>query len=452
MANQRTNILLDELTQLYQEIADFKVENTDQVSQILQSQGFSQRVSEFVHFILSTPELKPEFSKLITWYECQLDSSKVAKLITEAKKVAISLGIVCCSSRLNNGGNTQQLHEKRWKNPFDIHSGSLSAAEFFELLQRDNDYKTNCIQKISDILQIIRGDDVPENGIFPILDLSIQNQLNPLLSNIEEILNSLKILLEFELRYAGHEEAKELLRLYLRIHPDKRLIEQFAIKYNVAKALVMFEPNKGSLSNPEIGRLKEASKRVLKVLSRSLIANQTRSFTVYRLKAYMEWFYNSKRIKRKTWHENQLTEEMAKFLFAQGFFPFIRFKVGLGEPDMVALSEHEEIIIEAKNYLERDKPTKNRLKRKKLTSKKINYHVSQAIQYYDKMRSLKKEMDNQVYLMIFYNGDFYPVCAESIFKNGVFVNIVFVYLGSKTPHEKRKDLILAIDNTTEENS
>lgn len=102
---------------------------------------------------------------------------------------------------------------------------------------------------------------------------------------------------------------------------------------------------------------------------------------------------------------------------------------------LIHSTSHNKILVEAKNYLNG----------KKLTSKKINQHISQAIQYYDKLKSLKQGIDNQVFLVIFYNGSSYPVCKESVLMNGVFVYIVFIYLGSKTPHEKRSDLYLQID-------
>ncbi len=427
MPNQRFDILRDELRQRCDEIVSFTFPKNDPWDlNPTKKDEFLQTVAEYVYFILITPELKSHFVKLIRWHQDRMESKDVKENLDLAAAIIKRLGtkLITYTSQLNS----VDFAGRKWKNPFDRFC-SVSPVELLSILDQNHTYD-DPIETIETLIRVLVGDAVPQNGILFYMkpfEPEIYQIVQPYFAELETLLNKLKAALVFELSFVGYKESHEILQAFKFKYPDTQIQ---SIDERVSTFL-MYD----ALREEDIAYIKNASQKIFKILSRALSANQLKTYFIFRLKSYMEWFYNSKRSKGKTWHENQLTEEMAKFLFAQGFFPFIRFKTGRGEPDMVAISEHEEIIIEAKRYL----------KKEKFNAQNINHHISQAIQYYDKLRSRKQEMGNQVYLVIFYNGDFYPVCTESIIKNGVFVNIVFVYLGNKTPHEKRKDLILELD-------
>lgn len=446
MNNQRINILRDELEQRRDEILQFNMDKTKDIMDTIPqniSNGFFQKVAELVLFFHLSPEYKDAFRKLVLWSKTQLASTEVRTILDEIRKIMEELANEVLKLDILDSEQLG-LKESIYRNPFDMHSKSLTAREFISKLTEPFEYgdePIDAIQRVVESLRIILRK-------FHSLDNEVKKKLWIFHGKLDAALGNIESQLEFRSKYEGCEDAKFLYSIYVSQYPDREIKNSFidsTVLYleGIKHQGVPFQ--RYTFTN-FVKKCQKSSARISKILSRALAANQLKNYTITRLKSYMEWFYNSRRIRRKTWRENQLTEEMAKFLFAQGFFPFIRFKAGQAEPDMVALSTHEEIIIEAKNYLIVDKPTKNHLKRKKLTSKKINYHISQAIQYYDKVRSLKKEMDNQIYLVIFYNGDFYPVCTENIIKNGVFVNITFIYLGKKTPHEKRQPLVLEIDD------
>jgi hypothetical protein len=427
MNNQRINILRDELKQRCDEIVTFtfpKYDHWDLDKKI--KDDFLQLVAEYVYFILNTPELQSHFIMLIRWHKDRIESRDVKEHLHQVVSIIKQLGSKLILYKTQLG--SIDFAGRTWKNPFD-QFGIVSPVELLSLLEQDHSYE-DPIETIETLRSVLAGDEVPQNGILFYMkqfEPEIYKIVKSYFAELETLQNKLRAALIFELNFVGYKEAHEILQAFKFKYPD------IPIQSMDERVSTLFKYD--ALREEDVTYIKNASQKIFKILSRALSANQLKTYTIFRLKSYMEWFYRPKRTEKTKWSENELTEEMAKFLFAQGFFPIIRFKMGKSEPDMLVFSEHEEILIEAKKYL----------KGERFSSKNISHHISQAIQYFHKLRSIKQGFDNHVYLVIFYNGDFFPICDESVTRNGVVVNVVFIYLGNKTPHEKRKDLILEIN-------
>lgn len=54
-----------------------------------------------------------------------------------------------------------------------------------------------------------------------------------------------------------------------------------------------------------------------------------------------------------------------------------------------------------------------------------------------------RQIDNQVHLVVFHYGDFFPVIRgeNPVLKDEVFVHVIFIYLGKKNPSDEREELV-----------
>jgi hypothetical protein len=440
MNNQRVNILLDELTQRYQEIADFKVAETNWREYKEQTKDFVQRVSEFVFFIRSAPELRSEFDKLIIWHDSQIGSTEVRRLLEKAQALIIAIGNdLIKSSEYQQLSVGQAFKEQNWKNPFDEFSGKPSTAnEFIASLTENHDLSVEPIQKIDTVIGVLRGDEFPQNGIlhrFGDLGDGIRTIVRSKLSELSKIVDQLRVHLEFGSHFVGHEEAKELQRVFAIAYPDKSEFNNFIQQFRDGRILRLHDLQEG-YSMETFLHIQQAARRIFRILSRSFSASRTRNHCVFHLKAYMEWLFNRKgETMLRLPHENKLSEEMARFLFAQGFFPFIRFKIGGKEPDFYAISPHEELLIEVKKYSGEKKPS----------AQSLQSDINQAIDYHSVVKSGMQgigiqHIDNEVFLVLFYNGNYrLRIEPDGIHQSDVFISIVPVYLGSKTPSQQRPE-------------
>jgi hypothetical protein len=249
----------------------------------------------------------------------------------------------------------------------------------------------------------------------------------------------------FRFKYEGYEDVRDLQSWYAAMYLDAQEGNDYLRQSRDAAVIKKHDllDQRAELTEDDFVKGQNAVQRLFGILSRRLKATRSRNRTVFHLKAYMEWVFNRKgRTSRNLPHENNLSEEMGRFLFAHGFFPFIRFRIGKKEPDLYAISPHEEILIEAKKYSGETKPSVSSLQT----------DINQAIDYYGvvkhAMQSIGIEtIDNEVFLVVFYNGNHrLRIEPDGLYQSNVFISIVPVYLGGKTPSQTRPELLICLSN------
>jgi len=426
MAKLRIEIIKDELNQRCEEITSFEITKDDWIHYPNQRDDFLKRVSEYVYFIKSTPELNYHYLEILEYYKNKFESIEVKILLSQASESIIKIGksIVKHTEYIKHKDD-DILNETKWGNPFEKSVDSLSANELIHKLTEPVELKISPIEVLESVIQIMQGDELRENSLLYQISEPLYRDIQPHVKPLLGILPKLRKELQYEPDYIGYDEVIELEEAFQHIYPIKDIIPgemyKLSVKYQAFREIDHL-------------RIQHAAKRVNRILVRKLLGLQNRAVIIQKLKAYMEWFYRLKDTKRRM-SENQLANEVAKFIFPQGYFPFIRFKAGRKEPDIYIISEGEELLIELKKY------------DKILTKNDLKHDINQALDYHTIVQSLGRRIDNQVYLVIFHYGDYFPVIRGNnpLLKNDLFVHIYFIYLGKKNPSDKRKEEVYELD-------
>lgn len=341
MHNFWTETIKDELNQRCDEVTSFAVTEDDWIAYPKQGDDFLQRVCEYIFFIKSTPELLYYYNELLSYYSHRIKTVEVQNLLRKASDLCESIG----KTRINHNEylvhkNSRELNDQKWKNPFDEGVDSISANEFVQRLSRQQDFTSHPIQKIQDIIQILCGDELPENGILFQISEPTYRELESQIAPLRIVVQSLNAHLLFEPTFVGQDEVIELERAFRFKYPMTRADSgerlQSSIRYN-------------GFRKEDYLHVQHAARRVNRVLIRKLLERQNRALILWKLKAYMEWFLRITDTGMQL-SENKLANEVAKFIFPQGYFPFVRFKTGRKEPDMHIVSERDEMLIELKKY------------------------------------------------------------------------------------------------------
>jgi len=425
MPNIRIDIIKDELNHRSDEILSFKVEEEEWYFYEKQEEEFLNRICEYIYFVRTTPELNFHFNELLTYTRHILESEKVKKERRNTKKHITNLGKSIKSHPIYIERKDRDfLNEKSIPYISESSREMISTNELIEKLANSIEIDYDPRVTINYVLGVLFGYDDPITGHLYQIDKKLYNDVNKYLKKLKEINKKLYVLLEFLPRYDGYKEASELNNIY-RIKYPLIDIESYDIG--------IIQDKYKNLKKEDYLRIKRATRRINRILLRKILTEQHRADIIRRLKVYMEWFYRIKDTRKMS--ENELANEVAKFIFPQAYFPFIRFKAGRKEPDIYIVSQGEELLIELKKY------------DKKPSKKDLKNDINQALDYHSIIQSLDRHIDNQVYLVIFHYGDYFPVIRghNPLLKNDIFVHISFIYLGAKNPSDRRKEVVYEFD-------
>ena len=148
----------------------------------------------------------------------------------------------------------------------------------------------------------------------------------------------------------------------------------------------------------------------------------------------------------------------SEFLFREGYFPIVRFSVGDSEPDtlllplgislsdirplQLALSEETPFIVEAKQHIGRT-----------VTARHIKKYIGQTVSYFQQLRGVCPRLGNDVYLVVFYDGDTrYVFSSQPYEQSGAQIHVVLIYVGNKKPSELKSCIEISLEEQSQKNS
>ena len=246
---------------------------------------------------------------------------------------------------------------------------------------------------------------------------------------LSDLFKKLNAHLKFQAQYDGADSINKILPYYLRFSSFSYLSSLSASDFGkYMEQAVSLAQIGGPETNPNIvNECRNIYYAVDRFLSTSIFKNAL----IDRLITYCTWIKRNEFAKTKVNKEFEISKILEEFIFNNGYFPIVNFKMGDSIPDILInpvganVSWDNSVLIELKQSLG-----------KKYTPMKFKSDIGQAHDYLKLVKSVKPDLADTVYLLIFYDGNkrlpdkSLLLALDSIPES---VKVEFIYVGEKSP-------------------
>jgi hypothetical protein len=412
MFNMRIDIIRKELERRFKEVESLIESDYKEVE---------EATSRFIYFLLNEPATKDFVLELSRYDENFIKSEEFIKT-----KETVADTIETIIGEIDRSGMVDEDYKKRFRSKYptltnlfdlpdpDISDKYLSLDKFLQAL-RDFDQYSDCIlnnfHHLMNHLHFLFEKDIYVDN----------SRLNAdVIANSVSKIRGINLLLEAKLRYqAEYDSANSLHRLLNSLH----IAYRFLLRNIELGEEIYFrsdaERYNGTVSESEY--LVRDCRNVYHAVDKFLSSSKSKSFLISRLISYCKWIKREAFKKIKS--ENEISTIVEEFIFNQGYFPITRFKMGKSEPDILAVYSlgarwDNSILFELKRI------------GKSYSDRQLETDIGQAQDYLTDVKTIKDDIADIVYLLIFYYGETRRTIPESV-RVPDNVRVKFIYVGEE---------------------
>jgi hypothetical protein len=419
MENMRIDIIRKELDRRYAEIDEFSG-GSDVIDE------FSKVFCPFFHFLVLDPDIRTFIVELTRFDEDYYRSKTYDTIRVNAEK-SIEGIVTGISGYIDKFKSYSTPYWNKFLNidNSDIVNDNISAEVFYNAL-KEKKYQ----------LRTLADWDIVEQFLETIFYNALKGETNLNNSQLTSHLNEyakcrgiVKAYLYHQSSYVGAKAAVELAALYI-CSPLNRLSQFDKEKlgsevYNKAKSREIFQ---GTQSN-YIDERKYCGD-LYHAVDQFLISGKSKHHLINRLITYCTWIKRDDFAKIRINKESGISKILEEFIFNNGYFPIVNFKTGNSIPDILIDPTGANVRWDNSILIE----LKQSIGKQKYTPKRFETDIGQAQDYLIRVKGLKPELADSVYLLIFYDGNI-RLPDKSLLSVTIpdSVKVKFIYVGDKSP-------------------
>jgi len=406
----RIDIIRKELVRRFKNIWDLRDSNEIVIR---------EEVNKLIYFLLSTEGIREFIIDLMKFHE-------KFKKTDEFNKIKIN--IIGCVQEIvkiiEESKFTDKGVEINLRNHFDLKGqDNLPLDEYVECLKHFDKYFDDSINELSGMLGsgIANIFGVAKDKGWSYDSIKYQSAYDNLIMWYEK----LKAHLKLRFQYEGAESALRLLTIFF--HSQYRYLVDIDEKHlgnDLKEAIERFRVNAHVDPIETVKDCEELNHAVDKFLTTS----KSKSFLIDRLLTYCKWIRKEDFPKsNKENRELKISRVVEEFLFNNGYFPLVNFKMGKSIPDILSapgidLRWDNSVLIELKQIIGKTS----------YSPSDIETDIGQAQDYLSDVKGVNPDIVDTVYLLIFYDGKIRRTIPKSIDVPDN-VRVEFVYVGEETP-------------------
>jgi hypothetical protein len=414
----RIDIIRKELERRFREVEEFKGNSIDDLNKL---------VSNFLHSAFLEPQIKDFLISLSRWNE---DFKLTDKFKNIKKRLVGPIKLIVAeidrSFWSDNETRRKFIEEftEGLQNSFNFpnpakESGKLTIDQYLEGLRNFDKYVDYAIEEEDEIWYIMSI----INNVFQTaheLNLKFDSNIFHEYKKLDECRKEIAANLIYKAEYEGSLSLGNILPIYLR----SRINYLTSLRPQDFGKGVQKEYKRQKIAPiTVVTDIKGDCRNVYYAVDKFLSNSKSTSFLISRLITYCRWIKRDefKKIKKEIPISKKIIEE---FIFNQGYFPIVRFKMGRSEPDILAAYSlgarwDNSILIELKQYIG-----------KSCSDRQLETDIGQAQDYLKEVKAMKDDIANVVYLLIFYDGKIRRKVPESV-KEPDNVRVEFIYVGEE---------------------
>ncbi len=381
----------------------------------------------YIHFLLSDPFITQFVTGLTKYRESFLSSDsfkEIEKCIVQVVKDIASkideIGFFTSEFQAN-------LPQKLYLNVFDLmkpddDSRYLTAQEFYKALKDLGRYSSKALSAsiyIDEIFCFI--DHVINAGKNHVSGYPLE-YFNSLYQRFCECNERYVAFYNYQAEYEGANAATRLIVLYMT-SPYRHISNLKREELGDLYAELIIHSDEGDQNRSNNDYMCDC-KTLYHAVDKYLLTGKSKSALIARLKTYCTWF-RLEEFWKEGIKESDISKIIEEYIFSLGYYPIVNPRAGRSIYDILAepgenLSWDNSVLIELKQYIG-----------KSYSSKQFEIDIGQARDYLSIVKGVKPDLDDFVYLLVFYSGDNRYYLDNSFSDDKVQVE--FIYVGKKTP-------------------
>ena len=388
-------------------------------------QGVGDHASEgnkFLFFLLTTPGIREFIINLAKSKDRFKNSDEYNRIKNEIISSIKEIVEIIRDGGFENGQFIDGLPNHFQLPTPDLKDSRLSFNQYIECLRNFENYFDQVVISVSEpILGSI-------NHIFNVANDNKWRYDKIKYKTVYNILSTsydrLTAHLGFRFQYEGAESVVNLLSVFFRSHLGY-LVDLTPHDFGNEVEKACNRRNENCTMNIFLSSLSiEDYKTLYHAVDKFLMTSKSKSALIARLKTYCILIKRSLFQKERV-NEAEISKIVEEFIFNYGYFPVVNPKMGSSIPDILVepsinIRWDNSVLIELKQYINNN-----------CTIGKLNKAIAQSKNYLSIVRGLKPEIDDMVYLLIFYGGD-YLLDIDDKYRDPK-VNIEFIYVGKNPP-------------------
>lgn len=429
MFNMRIDVVRQELERRFRDVEKLKG---------LDDKLMEESSNRFIHFLLTESAIRPFIIELTRYDESFLNSDGYNQIV--------DLSITSINNIIAQIDKANFI-DQGFKEKFETRFGLLG--NFLELPNPDTNDE---YMSVDQFLAILRNADVNKNlilnglestketilNIFTIAgniaDSCDQDLIKQSYGQLDHCINVSVAYIKYKAQYIGAVALQDLLLRY-SLTPyiylsdlDLKVISSSLEKRKVSLQII-------GMGTSGFGDIIDNCRQVYHAVDKYLMTGKSKSALINRLKTYCTWF-KLEEFWKDGIKESDISKIIEEYIFSLGYYPIVNARAGRSIYDILAdtgenLHWDNSVLIELKQYI----GDKNNC-----TESSIKKDIAQAQSYLSTVKSHKHDLDDMVYLLVFYDGDTLLDIHDSLRVPNVQVE--FIYVGKNTPSKLKQTIML----------
>lgn len=308
--------------------------------------NFRSNISYFIHFVISTPELKDVFDRLLCYRENTKNNKEFTDLVARASNSLQKLGKYI----IELPGFEQKcldIDDKsgKWNNVFRNEElmPYATTKEFIQIMSEGPDVNKLTISQL-EVLSKILVDPQELLSIYTCWASKTELDIPEFwetIKTITELIQELDYIERYQFQYLNADAAEALLKIYLITNP------KYSNNLSTDLSLLKYVTDAGSY-RLDVDEEMFFCEKLHSYLMHSLSVGVAKKTVIKRFKTYMEVFRAKDYKSDDVIGEKAFQHEFEEFIFYQGYLPVSEATLGNGRLDTLSISSDEAFLCELK--------------------------------------------------------------------------------------------------------